>query len=323
MTDQTMEPNVTEAKPIPSVRDYIELMKPRIMMLVVFTAAAGLIAAPGEIHWFTAIVALFAVAVGSGAAGAINMWFDYDIDAVMTRTSTRPLPSGRVRRDDALALGTLMSFLSVTLMAIATNWVAALMLAVSIFYYGVIYTMWLKRSTPQNIVIGGAAGAFPPVIGWAAVTGTMPLEAWALFLITFMWTPPHFWALSLVASKEYEKAGVPMMPVVKGAANTRLQIVLYTIALLPVSLLPSLLGTGGWIYTIITGVLGLVFLGLVIDLSRSKAGDADAGAPERKKALGVFAFSIAYLALIFGALIGEHALGLHMPLNLSIPGLTG
>ncbi len=323
MTDQTMEPNVTEAKPIPSVRDYIELMKPRIMMLVVFTAAAGLIAAPGEIHWFTAIVALFAVAVGSGAAGAINMWFDYDIDAIMTRTSTRPLPSGRVRRDDALALGTLMSFLSVTLMAIATNWVAALMLAISIFYYGVIYTMWLKRSTPQNIVIGGAAGAFPPVIGWAAVTGTMPLEAWALFLITFMWTPPHFWALSLVASKEYEKAGVPMMPVVKGAANTRLQIVLYTLLLLPVSLLPSLLGTGGWIYTIITGVLGLVFLGLVIDLSRSKAGDANAGAPERKKALGVFAFSIAYLALIFGALIGEHALGLYMPLNLSIPGLTG
>lgn len=314
MTDQTADTNIIESKPIPRVMDYIELMKPRIMMLVVFTAAAGLVAAPGEINWFTAIVALFAVAVGSGAAGAINMWYDFDIDAVMTRTVTRPLPSGRVRRDDALALGTLMSFLSVTLMALTTNWVAAVMLAMSIFYYGVIYTMWLKRSTPQNIVIGGAAGAFPPVIGWAAVTGTMPVEAWALFLITFIWTPPHFWALSLVASKEYEKAGVPMMPVVKGAANTRLQIVLYTLLLLPVSLLPAILGTGGWIYAGVTAVLGLVFLGLVLRLFRSRAGEADAAAGDRKLALGVFAFSIGYLALVFGVLIGEHLFGLHFPL---------
>lgn len=314
MTDQTLEHDAATVKPIPLVRDYIELMKPRIMMLVVFTAAAGLIAAPGDMNWFMAGVVLFAVAVGSGAAGAINMWFDHDIDAIMTRTSTRPLPSGRVRRDDALALGTLMSFLSVTLMAIASNWIAAAMLAVSIFYYGVIYTMWLKRSTPQNIVIGGAAGAFPPVIGWAAVTGTMPIEAWALFLITFIWTPPHFWALSLVASKEYEKAGVPMMPVVKGAANTRLQIVLYTLLLLPVSLLPVFLGTAGAVYAAITAVLGLIFLWLVTRLYFSRAGEADAGAPERKKALGVFAFSIAYLALVFGALMGEHLLGLHFPL---------
>lgn len=323
MTDQTADNAHTLTKPIPMVRDYIELMKPRIMMLVVFTAAAGLIAAPGHINPFTAIVALFAVAVGSGAAGAINMWYDFDIDAVMTRTAVRPLPSGRVRRDDALALGTLMSFLSVTLMAIATNWVAAAMLAFSIFYYGVIYTMWLKRSTPQNIVIGGAAGAFPPVIGWAAVTGTMPMEAWALFLITFVWTPPHFWALSLVASKDYERAGVPMMPVVKGAASTRLQILLYTFLLFPVALLPAFLGTGGMIYAIVAGLLGLVFIYLSFSLYRSKAGETEAGADERKLALKVFAFSIAYLALIFGTLIVEHGLNLHFVLPFSLIGLMG
>ena len=311
MTDQTADTNIIESKPIPRVMDYIELMKPRIMMLVVFTAAAGLVAAPGDINWFTAIVALFAVAVGSGAAGAINMWYDFDIDAVMTRTVTRPLPSGRVRRDDALALGTLMSFLSVTLMALTTNWVAAVMLAMSIFYYGVIYTMWLKRSTHQNIVIGGAAGAFPPVIGWAAVTGTMPVEAWALFLITFMWTPPHFWALSLVANKDYEKAGVPMLPVVKGASNTRLQILIYTILLLPVTLLPTAFGTGGYIYTAIAAVGGVVFFGFALKVFASKAGDLDMEAKDRKLALGMFAFSILYLALLFGALIVEHGFGLY------------
>ena len=311
MTDQTADEAVTPAKPIPTVRDYIELMKPRIMMLVVFTAAAGLIAAPGNIPVVTAITTLLAVALGSGAAGAINMWYDYDIDAIMTRTSTRPLPSGRVNRDDALALGTLMSFVSVTLMAISTNPVAAAMLAVSIFYYAVIYTMWLKRSTSQNIVIGGAAGAFPPVIGWAAVTGTMPLEAWALFAIIFVWTPPHFWALSLVANKDYAKAGVPMLPVVKGAANTRLQVLLYTFLLVLVSFVPVFLGTGGVIYAALAGVLGLAFIVLSIGLFRSLAGEAEAGAKERKQALGVFAFSIFYLAAVFAALIVEHGFGLY------------
>lgn len=323
MTDQTADTDMIESKPIPQVKDYIELMKPRIMMLVVFTAAAGLVAAPGDINPIMGIIALFAVAVGSGAAGAINMWYDFDIDAVMTRTAIRPLPSGRVKRDDALALGTLMSFLSVTLMAISTNWVAAGMLAMSIVYYGVIYTMWLKRSTPQNIVIGGAAGAFPPVIGWAAVTGTLPLEAWALFLITFVWTPPHFWALSLVANKDYERAGVPMMPVVKGAASTRLQILLYTLLLFPVALIPAALGTGGIIYAVVATVLSALFLVMSFRLYRSRAGDADAGDAERKLALKTFAFSIAYLALIFGTLIGEHGFNLYFPLPFTLAGLTG
>ena len=306
MTDQTMNATSSEA----SVRDYIELMKPRIMMLVVFTAAAGLIAAPSDIHWVTGAAALLAVALGSGAAGAINMWYDADIDAVMTRTSTRPLPAGRVQPGDALSLGIFMSIISVIIMMIATNWQAGVLLAFSIFYYGVLYTMWLKRSTPQNIVIGGAAGAFPPVIGWAAATGAMPVEAWALFLITFMWTPPHFWALSLVANKDYEKAGVPMLPVVKGAANTRFQILIYTILLLPVTLLPTVFGTGGYLYTGVAAIGGTVFLGLAIRVFASKAGDADMESKDRKLALGMFAFSILYLALLFGALIVEHGLGL-------------
>ena len=307
MTDQTMNATTSAA----SVRDYFELMKPRIMMLVVFTAAAGLVAAPSGIHWLTGAAALLAVALGSGAAGAINMWYDADIDAVMTRTSTRPLPAGRVQASDALSLGIFMSIMSVIIMTLATNWQAGALLAFSIFFYGVIYTMWLKRSTHQNIVIGGAAGAFPPVIGWAAVTGTMPVEAWALFLITFMWTPPHFWALSLVANKDYEKAGVPMLPVVKGASNTRLQILIYTIMLLPVTLLPTAFGTGGYIYTAIAAVGGVVFLGFALKVFASKAGDPDMEAKDRKLALGMFAFSILYLALLFGALIVEHGFGLY------------
>ncbi|WP_022694910.1 heme o synthase [Ponticaulis koreensis] len=307
MTDQTMNATTSAA----SVRDYFELMKPRIMMLVVFTAAAGLVAAPSGIHWLTGAAALLAVALGSGAAGAINMWYDADIDAVMTRTSTRPLPAGRVQASDALSLGIFMSIMSVIIMTLATNWQAGALLAFSIFFYGVIYTMWLKRSTHQNIVIGGAAGAFPPVIGWAAVTGTMPVEAWALFLITFMWTPPHFWALSLVANKDYEKAGVPMLPVVKGASNTRLQILIYTILLLPVTLLPTAFGTGGYIYTAIAAVGGVVFLGFAVKVFASKAGDLDMEAKDRKLALGMFAFSILYLALLFGALIVEHGFGLY------------
>ncbi len=307
MTDQTMNATTSAA----SVRDYFELMKPRIMMLVVFTAAAGLVAAPSDIHWLTGAAALLAVALGSGAAGAINMWYDADIDAVMTRTSTRPLPAGRVQASDALSLGIFMSIMSVIIMTLATNWQAGALLAFSIFFYGVIYTMWLKRSTHQNIVIGGAAGAFPPVIGWAAVTGTMPVEAWALFLITFMWTPPHFWALSLVANKDYEKAGVPMLPVVKGASNTRLQMLIYTILLLPVTLLPTAFGTGGYIYTAIAAVGGVVFLGFAVKVFASKAGDLDMEAKDRKLALGMFAFSILYLALLFGALIVEHGFGLY------------
>ncbi len=309
MTDQTISSTVSPSAA--TVRDYFELMKPRIMMLVVFTAAAGLVAAPVDLHPITAFTALLSVALGSGAAGAVNMWFDADIDAVMTRTSTRPLPSGRVQPSDALALGIFMSILSVTLMTLATNWQAGALLAFSIFFYAVIYTMWLKRSTPQNIVIGGAAGAFPPVIGWAAATGTMPLEAWALFALTFVWTPPHFWALSLVANKDYAKAGVPMMPVVHGARNTRIQIFAYTQLMLVVSALPTLFGTGGLIYTLSALIGGVVFLGLAARVMMSRAGDADMEPSDRKAALSLFAFSIFYLALLFGAIILEHVTGLH------------
>ena len=209
MTDTSVSP----AKRYATAGDYVQLLKPRIMMLVVFTAVAGLIAAVGvtgqAINPVMAAIATLAIALGSGAAGAINMWYDADIDEIMTRTSTRPIPSGAVPKEEALAMGLIMSGVSVLLMWLASNWLAAGLLAFSIFYYGVIYTMWLKRSTPQNIVIGGGAGAFPPVIGWAAVTGNAPLDAWILFAIIFFWTPPHFWALSLLAHSEYEKAGVP------------------------------------------------------------------------------------------------------------------
>ena len=310
MTDQAM----TTSSTVATVRDYIDLMKPRIMMLVVFTAAAGLVAAPVDLHPVTSFAALLAVALGSGAAGAINMWFDADIDAIMTRTATRPLPSGRVQASDALALGIFMSMISVTLMTLATNWQAGALLAFSIFFYAVVYTMWLKRSTSQNIVIGGAAGAFPPVIGWAAATGTMPMEAWALFALTFIWTPPHFWALSLVANKDYAKAGVPMMPVVHGAKSTRFQILAYTLLLLVVSARPTLLGTGGLIYTVTAALGGAVFLVMAVQVFLSRAGDADMEAKDRKVALRLFAFSIFYLAALFGALILEHATGLHQML---------
>jgi len=294
-------------------------MKPRIMMLVVFTAVAGLIAATGVtgqgMHPLMAAIAVLAVALGSGAAGAINMWYDSDIDQVMTRTSTRPIPSGAVPREEAIAMGLIMSGVSVLLMWLASNWLAAALLALSIFYYGVVYTMWLKRSTPQNIVIGGGAGAFPPVIGWAAVTGNTPLDAWILFAIIFFWTPPHFWALSLLAHSEYEKAGVPMLPVTHGAKATRLQMLIYTVVLLAVSMTPLVTGLGGWIYGVVTAGLGLAFLYYALRVWRSKAGDADASGADRKLARSMFLFSILYLFLVFAALIVEHAAGLHFPVG--------
>lgn len=302
-----------------TARDYLELMKPRIMMLVVFTALAGLIAAVGVtgqgINPVLASVAVLAVALGSGAAGAINMWYDSDIDAVMVRTSTRPIPSGAVPRSEALAMGLIMSALSVLLMWIASNVLAAGLLALSIAYYGWFYTMVLKRRTAQNIVIGGAAGAFPPVIGWAAVTGTTPLDAWILFAIIFFWTPPHFWALSLVAHKEYEKAGVPMLPVTSGAKSTRLHILLYTILLAPIGLAPLATGLGGVIYGAVGAVLTAVFMYFAVKVYRSRAGDADAGDAERKLAMSMFAFSILYLFALFAALILEHGFGLYFPLG--------
>lgn len=315
---------MTDAPATPEKRygtagDYVQLLKPRIMMLVVFTAVAGLIAATGvtgqSMNPIMAAIAVLAVALGSGAAGAINMWYDSDIDQVMTRTSTRPIPSGAVPREEAIAMGMIMSGVSVLLMWLASNWLAAALLAFSIFYYGVIYTMWLKRSTPQNIVIGGGAGAFPPVIGWAAVTGNTPLDAWILFAITFFWTPPHFWALSLLAHSEYEKAGVPMLPVTHGAKATRLQMLIYTIVLAAVSMAPLVTGLGGWIYGVVTGVLNLAFLYYAVRVWRSHAGDNGAPGADQKLARSMFLFSILYLFLVFAALIVEHATGLHFPVG--------
>ncbi len=302
-----------------TARDYVELLKPRIMMLVVFTAFAGLVAAVGVtgqgMNPVLASVAVLAVALGSGAAGAINMWYDADIDAIMTRTSTRPIPSGAVPKDEALAMGLIMSAVSVLLMWIASNVLAAGLLALSIAYYGWFYTIVLKRRTAQNIVIGGAAGAFPPVIGWAAVTGSTPLDAWILFAIIFFWTPPHFWALSLVAHKEYEKAGVPMLPVTNGAKATRLQILLYTIVLAPIGMAPLMTGLGGWVYAVTGALLTAGFMHFAIKVFRSRAGDADAGDAERKLAMSMFAFSILYLFGLFAALIIERGFGLYFPLG--------
>jgi protoheme IX farnesyltransferase len=298
--------------------DYVQLMKPRIMLLVVFTAFAGLISAQGvtgiSMNPIMAAIATLAVALGSGAAGAINMWYDADIDAVMKRTSTRPIPSGAVPSGEALAMGLIMSGVSVLLMWMASNVLAAVLLAVSIAYYGWFYTMLLKRRTPQNIVVGGAAGAFPPVIGWAAVTGSAPLDAWILFAIIFFWTPPHFWALSLLAHGEYAKANVPMLPVTHGAKSTRNHILAYTILLAPLGLLPVLTGLGGMIYGATAMLLGLVFLKLSIDVWRTEAGSEGCAGGDLKKAKGLFAFSILYLFVLFAALIIEHGARLYFPI---------
>jgi heme o synthase len=264
-------------------------------------------------------VVLLAVAMGSGAAGAINMWYDADIDAIMSRTSTRPIPAGRLPRDEALGFGVILSGASVLLIWMASTTLAALLLAGSILYYGVLYTMWLKRRTPQNIVIGGAAGAFPPVIGWAAVSGTAPLDAWLLFALVFMWTPPHFWALSLNANRQYAEAGIPMLPVTHGAASTRRHIVAYSVAMVAVSLVPVLTGLGGLVYLVVTGGLGLVFLGLAIRVAGSRAGEGDASPRDKQAASHLFAFSIVYLFLIFSAVIVEHGVGVHM----AVMGMNG
>lgn len=295
--------------------DYVQLMKPRIMMLVVFTGLAGLVSAHGvtgiAINPVMAAIATLAIALGSGAAGAINMWYDADIDAVMKRTSTRPIPSGAVPRGEALAMGLVMSGVSVLLMWLASNAVAALLLAFSIAYYGWFYTMLLKRRTPQNIVIGGAAGAFPPVIGWAVVTGSAPLDAWLLFAIIFFWTPPHFWALSLLAHGEYKKANVPMLPVTHGAKSTRNHILFYALLLAPLALAPVLTGLGGVIYGITAALLGAVFIKFAVEVWRSDAGAVPVQPEGAKAAKRMFAFSILYLFVLFAALLVEHGAGLY------------
>jgi protoheme IX farnesyltransferase len=301
-------------------RDYISLMKPRVMTLVVFTAFAGYIAAPSGLHPFMAVIALLALAMGAGAAGALNMAYDADIDATMRRTRLRPVPRGLVRQGDAYAFGLVASAIAVLLMALAANYLAAGLLGFSIFFYAVIYTMVLKRRTPQNIVIGGAAGAFPPMIGWAAATGEITLDSIILFAIIFLWTPPHSWALALYKSGDYAAADVPMMPVAKGAKRTRLEILVYSLILTPFALAPVLTGLGGALYAAVSVLGGLVFLLLAWRIFNSRAGEA--GSAEEgalyavragdKAARDLFAYSIGYLAALFAALIAEHALGAYI-----------
>jgi protoheme IX farnesyltransferase len=295
-------------------QDYIALLKPRVMSLVVFTGLTGLVCARTPMNPILAGVAILCIAVGAGASGALNMWYDADIDARMRRTRARPVAAGRVQGADALGLGITLSLLSVGLMYLAVNLLAACLLVFTILFYAVVYTMWLKRSTPQNIVIGGLAGALPPVIGWAAASGTTPLNAWLLCAIIFLWTPPHFWALSLYTAEDYAKAGVPMMPVVKGAASTRKQILIYSLILVPVAIAPVFTGLGGAIYLAVSALGGLAFIGLAARLFASRAGDAvgerrDDGLyevkPGAKDARNLFAFSILYLFSLFAALLAE------------------
>ena len=251
-----------------TVGDYIALMKPRVMSLVVFTALVGLAVAPGSLHPVAAFTALLCIAVGAGAAGALNMWYDADVDALMTRTARRPVPMGRVLPGEALAFGLTLAVFAVVVLGLLVNWVASALLAFTIFFYVVIYTMWLKRSTPQNIVIGGAAGAFPPMIGWAAVTGSLALEPVLLFLIIFFWTPPHFWALALYRTEDYARAGIPMLPVVSGDVSTRRQILLYTLILVPLGITPWPFGYAGALYGVAAIVTGAIMVMLALQVFR-------------------------------------------------------
>ena len=286
----------------PSVGDYVTLMKPRVMTLVVLTALAGLVVAPGAIHPVIAIIAIVAISVGAGASGALNMWYDADIDQHMARTAARPIPRGRVAPGDALQFGAVLSIMSVLTLGVLVNWVAGALLAMTIAYYLFIYTMWLKRRTPQNIVIGGAAGAFPPMIGWAAVTGGVSLESIVLFLIIFVWTPPHFWALALLRLRDYERVGVPMLPVVAGPAETRRQIMLYSLALVPLAVAPYFMGFAGIAYGVASVVLGAIFLWLAFNVWRITEGREADQACKR-----LFWFSILYLYALFASLLVEGA----------------
>ena len=290
-----------------TVGDYAALLKPRVMSLVIFTALAGLVAAPGAIHPWLAAMALLAIAVGAGASGALNMWYDADIDAVMKRTASRPVPRGAILPGEALGFGLTLAIGSVLILGLMVNAVAAALLAFTIFFYIVIYTMWLKRSTPQNIVIGGAAGALPPMIGWAAVTGTVDLGSFSLFLIIFMWTPPHFWALALWRNinSDYVKAGVPMLPVVAGADETRRQILIYSLLLVPLTFLPLVLGVTGILYAGAATVLGSLFLYYAVRVYRLREGSASELACKK-----LFGFSILWLFLIFASILLEHMVGL-------------
>ncbi|MDP1699602.1 MAG: heme o synthase [Aestuariivirga sp.] len=285
--------------------DYFALLKPRVMSLVIFTAFVGIVAAPGTLHPLLAFVALLAIAIGAGASGALNMWYDADIDAVMRRTRSRPVPRGAILPGEALGFGAVLAVASVIALGLFVNLVAAALLAFTIFFYVVIYTMWLKRWTPRNIVIGGAAGALPPMIGWAAVTGTIDPGGISLFLIIFMWTPPHFWALALFREDDYAKAGVPMLPNVAGRDETRRQILLYTLVLLPLTFLPALLGVSGILYVTGVTLLSAIFLYYAISVYRRREGAAADRACKK-----LFGFSILWLFLVFALIPVERLLGI-------------
>jgi heme o synthase len=295
-------PGVSLRAELRRAADFLALMKPRVMSLAVFTALVGLIIAPGHLHPIHAAIAILAIAAGAGAAGVLNMWYDADIDAVMARTAMRPIPRGRVSQREALVFGLLLAAGAVAVLGFALNVTAAALLAFAIFFYIVVYTVWLKRHTPQNIVIGGAAGALPPVIGWAAATGDIGLESFILFLMVFLWTPPHFWALSINRTHDYVRAGVPMLPVVAGRAATTRQILIYCTLLQPVSMLPWALGFAGPIYGATAFICGASLIVLAFRLSRS--GEAD-----RRPAYRLFVFSISYLFLLFAALLADHNSG--------------
>ena len=286
-------PGLSEAEP----RDFIALLKPRVMRLSVFTALVGMLAAPGAIGWVEGTIAILCIAVGAGASGALNMWWDADMDAAMSRTAKRPVPAGCVTPGEALGFGLVLSVFSVATLGLVTSWTAAAWLAGTILFYVVVYTMWLKRLTPQNIVIGGAAGAFPPMVGWAATAGTAPWEAWLLFAIIFLWTPPHFWALALFKRLDYSAASVPMLPVVRGVRHTQHQILAYSIVMAPVAVLPVAMGFAGPLYGAVAMVAGGVFLHRAWAVWRMDEAD-EAMLPAKR----LFMFSILYLFALFAAL---------------------
>jgi heme o synthase len=287
------------------VADYVALMKPRVMFLVVFTALTGLVAAPVAMHPVLAIASLICIATGAGAAGALNMWYDADIDKAMARTAGRPIPRGRVTAEEARSFGAVLALGSVTCLGLMANWFAAALLAFTIAFYVFVYTMWLKRTTPQNIVIGGAAGAIPPMIGWAAATGGISLESFVLFLIIFVWTPPHFWALALLRTRDYAKAGIPMLPVVSGPDATRKQILIYSLILAPVGMVPAIIGPGGTLYAAVAAILGALFVVMAFDCYSKREGEeAD------RAAKNLFAYSVLYLFLLFAALLVERGFGI-------------
>lgn len=303
MADTTLTSSRSQAALGGSVGDYVALLKPRVMSLVVFTALVGMVAAPGSLHPVLAVIGLLCIAVGAGASGALNMWYDADIDALMARTAARPVPRGSVTAEEALTFGLILAVFSVVTLGLLLNWVAGAILAFTILFYVVIYTMWLKRSTPQNIVIGGAAGAFPPMLGWATVTGSVSIESVVLFLLIFLWTPPHFWALSLYRCRDYARAGVPMLPVVAGADETRRQILLYSVALVAAAAAPYVVGVAGMTYLVVSTTLSAVFLALAVQVYRVREGRAADTTAKR-----LFLFSILYLFVLFAVILVEHVI---------------